>query len=165
MKLTLGAAVLAVCLYLASGAPVDEVPVVPYADEVYRLPTIISPVNYKMTLKPYLLESDPAAKRFTFDGELWLTITTSQATSELKMHTKNLKFTKREYWAVNTPGTVYTLPDVQTNNVTDIITYNLPTALAVNQEYVLHFVYNGTMDDDMHGFYRSSYTDSKNVTK
>ncbi|XP_075168089.1 membrane alanyl aminopeptidase [Haematobia irritans] len=167
MKFTLGTAILAVCLCLGSAAPLEEVqPIEPLADDVnYRLPTIISPENYTMTLTPYLLESDAADKRFTFDGELYLTVTANEATNELKMHTKNLKFTKREYWPINSPNAPITLPNVEPDNVTDIITYSLSTPFAVNQKYVLHFVYSGTMDDDMHGFYRSSYTDNKNNTK
>ncbi|XP_073820070.1 membrane alanyl aminopeptidase-like [Musca autumnalis] len=169
MKFTIVAATLAVCMCaLGTAAPLAEEevePIVPAANEEYRLPTIITPINYNLTLRPYLLESDPADKRFTFDGECYITITASENTNSLVLHSKNLKYSLREYYAKNQPATKYTLPNAEPNSLTDIVMYSLTTALNANQEYVLHFVYSGTMDDDMHGFYRSSYTDTKNNTK
>ncbi|XP_013106936.1 membrane alanyl aminopeptidase [Stomoxys calcitrans] len=166
MKYILSTALLAACLCMAAAVPLEEIEsITPFADPNYRLPLTIHPENYNITLRPYLLETDPANNRFTFDGELYLTIVPAEPTNQLVMHTKNLKFTKREYWSTASPNNVIALPNVEPDNVTDIITYTLTTAMAKDQKYVLHFVYTGTMDDDMHGFYRSSYTDPKNNTK
>ncbi|XP_058975541.1 membrane alanyl aminopeptidase [Musca domestica] len=167
MKFMIVAATLAVCLCLSTAAPLTEEVenIVPAAEENYRLITDIEPINYNVSLKPYLLDSDPSEKRFTFDGEAYITIKPKVTTSTLVLHSKNLKYSLREFYAKSKPDVKTTLPAVEPNNVTDIVTYTLTSALVANQEYVLHFVYTGTMDDDMHGFYRSSYTDSKNNTK
>ncbi|XP_073817389.1 membrane alanyl aminopeptidase [Musca autumnalis] len=167
MKFMIVAATLAVCMCLSTAAPLtdDVETVVPAADENYRLPTTILPVNYNISLRPYLLETDAADKRFTFDGECFITIVSSVSTNSLVLHSKNLKYSLREYYAKSNPTVKYTLQNAEPNSLTDIVTYTLTTALTANQEYVLHFVYTGTMDDDMHGFYRSSYTDNKNNTK
>lgn len=164
MRTTLVADLLAVCLCLSSAAPLeDNTAPVPRSDENYRLPTTILPSNYNITLKPYLLEQD-GAKRFTFDGEVFITVQAKEKTNQIIMHSKNLKFATREFWKVG-QTTKTALPQVEPNSLTDIVTYNLTADMDINQDYILHFVYSGTMDDDMHGFYRSSYNDTKNVTK
>ncbi|XP_069962085.1 membrane alanyl aminopeptidase-like [Bactrocera oleae] len=130
----------------------------------YRLPTNILPWNYKIKLTPYLLESD-GNKRFTFDGEVTIQINSTINTKTLIMHTKNLNYTTRELWSEDAPDNKTSLGAGTLNAVTDKIQYDLTTELVANKTYFLHFVYNGTMDDDMHGFYRSSYVDSSNNTR
>ncbi|XP_061386748.1 membrane alanyl aminopeptidase [Musca vetustissima] len=166
MKFAIVAALLAVSLCLSTAAPLAEEvePIAPYAEENYRLPTIITPSNYNITLKPYLMDSD-GAKQFTFDGECYITIKSSVNTNNLVLHSRNLKYTLREYYAKSNPTQKFTLPNAEPNTVTDIVTYQLTNQLVAGQEYVLHFIYTGTMDDDMHGFYRSSYVDPKGNTK
>uniref|UniRef100_A0A0K8WLP7 Aminopeptidase n=3 Tax=Bactrocera latifrons TaxID=174628 RepID=A0A0K8WLP7_BACLA len=130
----------------------------------YRLPTEILPWNYKLKLTPYLLETD-GNKRFTFDGEVTIQINSTINTKTLILHTKNLNYTTRELWSEDEPNTITNLGAGTYNSVTDKIQYDLTTELVANKTYFLHFVYNGTMDDDMQGFYRSSYVDAANNTK
>ncbi|KAM7359496.1 uncharacterized protein ACRADG_013108 [Cochliomyia hominivorax] len=140
----------------------NETPV-PIVDVNYRLPLTIYPVNYKITLKPYLEESHPRA--FSFDGECYLEIQPKNNTKQIQLHIKNLEISLSEYYQKDTPNNVKALPNVTPNTLTDIVVYDLEEELKANVSYILHYKYVGHMDDDMHGFYRSYYQTSKNVTK
>ncbi|XP_022221219.2 membrane alanyl aminopeptidase [Drosophila obscura] len=134
----------------------------------YRLSEQITPVSYNITLRPYLLASD--AKRFTFDGEVWIEVIPKLATKSVHLHSKNLTYSVSEYWAKPAAdGAAPTATKFNAVNITDLDTdiVQLTTVadLALGQAYILHFVYTGLMQDDMHGFYRSSYVDDNNVTK
>lgn len=133
------------------------------------MPLKIGAINVFFLLannRPYLLETDPAEKRFKFDGETFIRIICKTKTKDIVMHSKNLVFSKREMWLESTPTNVILLNSTAVPNpLTDIITYTLENELQENVPYILHFVYMGQMDDDMHGFYRSSYTDANNNTE
>ncbi|KAM7359776.1 aminopeptidase N-like [Cochliomyia hominivorax] len=159
------AAILVASLCLAYAAPLTEeieTPV-PVADVNYRLPLTIYPVNYNISLKPYLDESHP--KAFTFDGECYLEIIPKINTKQIQLHIKNLDISLSEYYQKDTPKVVKALPKATPHQLTDIVVYDLEEELKANQSYVLHYKYVGHMGDDMHGFYRSYYKTSKNVTK
>ncbi|KAM8705010.1 hypothetical protein ACLKA7_009465 [Drosophila subpalustris] len=133
----------------------------------YRLSEAISPINYNITLRPYLLESD-GTKRFTFDGEVFIEIQPTVATNVVSLHSKNLTHSVKEYWVKPAAGanpTVQTLTLASHNEETDIMNLTTAANLAVNQVYILHFKYTGKMEDDMHGFYRSYYVNDNNETK
>lgn len=160
------ATLLVAYLCFAYAAPLTEevdTAAVPLADVDYRLPLTIFPVNYKITLKPYLNESDP--KAFTFDGDCYIEIVPRNNTKQIQLHMKNLEVSLSEYYKNDTPTVKKTLVKATPNELTDIVVYNLDEELKAGEAYVLHFVYVGQMADDMGGFYRSSYNTSKNVTK
>lgn len=168
-KLHLAALVVAFLCVTAFAAPFEEQNEIigrAYAADGhdYRLPLEIYPWNYKLKLTPYLQESD-GNKRFTFDGEVTIQINSTINTKTLILHSKNLNYTTRELWSEDAPSNKITLGEGTLNKITDKIQYNLTTELVARKTYFLHFVYNGTMDDDMHGFYRSYYVDSNNNTK
>eukprot|EP00099_Drosophila_melanogaster_P028720 NP_732654.1 uncharacterized protein Dmel_CG31198 [Drosophila melanogaster] len=169
------AVLLVACVSLASAGTrqlsVDVQPPATLATELneYRLAEHITPVNYNITLRPYLLETD-GNKRFTFDGEVWIEVISNQTTNDIYLHSKNLTYSVREYWQkptteVANPTVIQISATNTTNYDTDIVKLTASTALTANTTYILHFVYTGLMEDDMHGFYRSSYVDDNNVTK
>lgn len=129
----------------------------------YRLDMNLSNIHYILRIQPYLLESD-GSKQFSFDGEVYINITMTKSQNTLTLHAKDLDIMTSEYWDKKKPNERLVLSDQQVDNVTDFLTFE-DLDLKVGSEYVLHFKYRGMMSDDMHGFYRSSYTDSKNVTK
>ncbi|XP_055853626.1 membrane alanyl aminopeptidase-like [Episyrphus balteatus] len=131
----------------------------------YRIPDKILPWNYNIVLRPYLQKSD-GAKQFTFDGEVYITINTTETNlNTIVMHSKRLTITIRELYETATPATKITISKVEPDDVTDKYTLTLGQALKAKTMYTLHFVYTGLMEDDMHGFYKSSYVDNKNVTR
>ncbi|XP_030370710.1 membrane alanyl aminopeptidase [Scaptodrosophila lebanonensis] len=157
--------VLTACLSIVLGdTRVLDQPV-PFADENYRLPININPVNYNITLRPYLLESD-GDRRFQFDGEVYIEVKPTETTGTISLHSKSLTYTKCEYWTKTTgTPTPQNITITAPNNVTDIWAIPLSSQLTAANSYIFHFVYVGLMEDDMHGFYRSYYTDDNNQTK
>ena len=156
------------CLGFALALPVEDssfaMDVTPFAaDPNYRLSTNVMPDSYKISLKPYLMETD-GDKRFTFDGEVQIQVTVKVATNILEMHAKNLAISVQEY-RDTLVGNPKHMPTLEHNQTTDIIKFNLDSTWAVGAVKYLTFKYTGTMDDDMHGFYRSSYLDANNKTK
>lgn len=128
----------------------------------YRLPLHIKPINYNILLKPYLDENDP--NKFTFDGECFIEVQATENTKQIQLHIKNLKISLAEYY-MKEMQVKKNLPNASPHSETSIVVYNLSEELQANTSYILHYKYIGSMDEDMHGFYRSNYTTSKNVTK
>lgn len=137
----------------------------PLADVNYRIPDNIRPSHYKISLKPYLLNTD-GQKQFTFDGEVFVTFkTTASNLKTVIMHSKKLKYSEKKLYETNAPQTTINIVSVDEDSVTDKFTLTLNSALKANTDYTLHCKYTGLMEDDMHGFYKSSYVDSKNKTR
>lgn len=163
----------AICLpvLVVYAKTIELQPPAPYVtpDEEYRLSTNIDPVNYNITLRPYLLDKYNT-KQFTFDGEVYIEIVPQTTTNYVMLHSKNLTYSLREYWpkptATGQAITKQTLNVLGTRNVdTDISNLTVSGELTANQSYILHFVYTGYMSEDMHGFYRSQYVNDNNETK
>lgn len=139
-------------------------------NEEYRLSQNIDPVNYNLTLRPYLLESD-GSKRFTFDGEVYIELVPKTTTNIISLHSKNLTYISQEYWAKSASAAVAPIPLALSGNTralntdTDILNFTTSGDLIANTSYILHIVYTGLMQDDMQGFYRSYYTNDNNETK
>lgn len=131
--------------------------------EDFRLITPIYPESYDICLQPYLLDSD-GDKQFTFDGSVTIKISTHEPTKELKLHIKNLKILEK--YVLKKDGTKYCdLKILNQNNVTNIWTFSLGKTLTSKSSKQIFFRFIGSMDTDMQGFYRSSYTDKDNNTK
>ncbi|ALC45615.1 CG31198 [Drosophila busckii] len=134
----------------------------------YRLAEHIMPSHYDIVLRPYLSESD-GDKAFTFDGEVWIEIVPTVTTKLVALHAKNLTIRLLEYWekpAGNVNPTVlkFSGPPVAKLEV-DQMELTTASDLVKDKAYILHFNYSGIMEDDMHGFYRSSYQNDNNETK
>ncbi|XP_055908825.1 membrane alanyl aminopeptidase-like [Eupeodes corollae] len=161
LSLALFAAVISVPITKAEVEPLAEVK----ADVNYRIPSNVLPSHYDISLKPYLLTGD-GNKQFTFDGEVYINISTTE--SNLKtiiLHSKRLTYSVRELYESAVPKTKLKINKFEEDPVTDKFTLTLDAVLKPKTDYTLHFVYTGLMEDDMHGFYKSSYVDSKNKTR
>lgn len=142
-----------------------EIDFTTYEDvENYRLPTNIIPKSYGITLKPYLRDTD-GTRQFTFDGVAEIVIVPQESTKLLELHSKSLNYSSMQYWKQSASNLIMELPNPVVNTTTDKLIFNFDAELLEQEEYVLAFKYVGLMQDDMRGFYRSSYKDSKNVTK
>ncbi|XP_015127623.1 aminopeptidase N [Diachasma alloeum] len=120
--------------------------------KVYRLPEDVVPESYNIRITPDL-ESD----EFTFTGVSEINIIVKKNISKITLHANSLNITMV---ALRTPQNV-TLPAVQLplNVANDFLIINSKTQLTANSRYVLELEYEGKLNDDMRGFYRSSYVD------
>lgn len=143
----------------------DEVAIEPAQAAInYRLTEEVIPTHYKLELTPYF-EAEPNKAQFTFDGvvEITLSAVNSSVTS-IVLHANKLTIAKWTLTPVATPGAA--ISGIFNPEAYDAVTHKwtINAALTKGQENILRIEYSGIMDDDMNGFYRSSYTE-KNVTK
>ena len=119
----------------------------------YRLPTTVVPSRYELRLVPDL---DAA----TFAGEETVTVTIREPVTEIVLNAAELAIQAvsiRDAAGTVVPGTA-TLDEAQ-----ERARLLFPLALAPG-EWRLTLAFTGTLNDRLHGFYRSTYKDSAGVT-
>nr|CAD7396258.1 unnamed protein product [Timema cristinae] len=121
--------------------------------QIYRLPTTISPVNYVIRLTPHLEED-----RFNFDGEVTITINVAEYTNQIVLHASDMVVDTAATQVTHSDGTVQTISSHETNELRETYTITLVDSLVVGQQYNVYIKFLGNLRDDMYGFYRSYYT-------
>lgn len=121
----------------------------------YRLETNIVPNSYKIAIQPYI-RSEDGDKQFTFNGTVEINVNVIKSdVKEIIVHTKNLEVSEAE---VSYNNIVQTIDGSHTYyDITNKFTIHLRDALTVGYSYTIRMSFKGQMDDDLHGFYRSSY--------
>ncbi|CAO1393773.1 unnamed protein product [Diamesa tonsa] len=142
---------------------VDEVAIEPVQAAVnYRLNEDVMPTHYKLELTPYF-EAEPNKTQFTFDGVVTISLAAvTTPVSSIVLHANKLTITK---WTL-TPLADAVITGTFNPTDYDSVTHKwtIPAALKKDQASTLTIEYSGILDDDMNGFYRSSYKEN-NVTK
>lgn len=128
----------------------------------YRLPMDIKPIHYNISLTTYL--HDAGRKKFTFRGECFIEFQVLKNTTQIQLHITNL-IIMRGIYRKKTGGYPTDLPNATPHSSTDIVVYDLKEELEANEFYIMEYFYDGFMDKEEVGFYRSKYTTSTNVTK
>ncbi|XP_047022834.1 aminopeptidase N [Helicoverpa zea] len=122
------------------------------------LPKHVKPERYFLNITPYIYEGN-----FTFDGEVTIYLTIVEETKELTFHGVELKIHEIRIHEIDDDHLIYIvrhLEDVPRNF--HILT--LGSSLLVGRQYVMSVRYTGLLNDNLHGFYRSSY-EEKGVKK
>ncbi|KMQ91241.1 aminopeptidase n [Lasius niger] len=125
----------------------------------YRLPKNVVPKNYVIELTPYINTGDE--KNFTFDGksEIYLQVKENNTTT-ITFHAKNI--------TLHSVNLTYEKPEPQIKEDTflnfkedkykDFITVSLSNPIDTGTKNVkLSLSYTGVLNDELRGFYRSSY--------
>jgi len=133
----------------------------------YRLPTNVKPIHYKITFDPLIEESDkPVPSIFT--GEVIIRVKVLEETGSITLHYDDLTI---ENVRITEARNETDLPVSETyDNVTHFWVISLNTsaddeaerAFKANEEYLITTNYTGHHQDDMYGFYRSSYMAAEN---
>ncbi|XP_063619702.1 aminopeptidase N [Cydia splendana] len=123
-----------------------------------RLPTYVKPEKYFLKLTPYIYESN-----FTFDGFASITLNVKNNTRILTFHGVELTFHDIVLYQKDTGRRIKI--DQRTEDVArQFHILKLYDTLYVGKQYVLNITYTGILNDNLHGFYRSSY-EEKNVKR
>jgi puromycin-sensitive aminopeptidase len=114
----------------------------------YRLPKNVKPHRYELRLEPDL-------KAFTFNGDETVAITVVESTREIVLNALELEIDAAsvERGGKSTSATIRMQPEKERAHLT------FPQALAPG-DYNLKIVFRGILNDKLHGFYRSQYTDA-----
>lgn len=127
----------------------------------YRLTDEVLPSRYVVKLEPFMEETD-GEKRFSFEGSVDIYLKTDlQNINEIVLHSVGLdiddsKTTLSQTLAQNN---IIAVGTPIADDVTQKLTFPLGQALVNFIEYKLSLTFTGKLssEEDMHGFYRSSY--------
>jgi aminopeptidase N len=124
----------------------------------YRLDDSVKPSHYDLRLRPYFTE-EVGKSAFTFDGNVKIVFRPTLANLQrIVLHTNQL--TVDDDWLVyeeDFPVVVVPRLHHTYDEVTQKLTLNLMNYLAIDRNYVLEINFAGSMNNNMVGFYRSSY--------
>mmetsp|Transcript_50293 Transcript_50293/g.145843 ORF Transcript_50293/g.145843 Transcript_50293/m.145843 type:complete len:890 (-) Transcript_50293:64-2733(-) len=127
-------------------------------DKSYRvlLPSDVVPEHYDLTLEPDL-------ERFTFDGVVKITCDVQVATEKVVVHAKELLISSAQFTAEGSDSPMQACEIMM--KVKDMTaSLGFEEVLPVGKG-VLEIKFRGFLNDQMAGFYRSQYTDSKGAKK
>ena len=148
--------------------PSSEGDVLPFdqraKDWAGRLSTDVLPKRYSLTLQPFLTLDDATdsklRRHFTFDGEVSIKVECNTPTKTITLHTKNLTLHKNPMVKSLSAGAAgadlfesYTFV-----NDYDFLVITLKEELEEAQDYEISIEYSGELNENLYGFYRSSYT-------
>lgn len=116
-----------------------------------RLPTDIKPERYNLKLTPYIFDGN-----FTFDGECSVIVSAVNDTNKVTFHGVELTFHRINLFVMSDrrPVTIIKRTEDVPRQFHILI---LGETLKKGQQYVLNITYTGILNDNLHGFYRSSY--------
>lgn len=120
----------------------------------YRLPDTVVPQRYDLTLEPDL-------ERATFSGEVAIAVSVGQATERIVLNAIELDITNAEVVVDGTaqPATVSLDEELQQ------ATLGLAGPLPEGASAQVRLRFNGILNDALHGFYRSTFTDTEGQTQ
>ncbi|XP_076637043.1 uncharacterized protein LOC143349583 [Colletes latitarsis] len=121
----------------------------------YRLPENIIPLEYLIDVTPHI-------KTFTFDGEVTIRAQVTTETNEIVLHSSEIKHDKI---TVSLQGKMLNINNKNTTEKYDLLTIVLSEQLKSGSEITITIKYSGFLNEEMRGFYRSSYTTSNGDTR
>lgn len=123
-----------------------------------RLPNNVKPDRYNLKLTPYIFEGN-----FTFDGKISVVVTVKNDTDRVTFHGVELEFHSIQLYEKADGRSIKVVR--RTEDVArQFHVLLLNETLKAGRQYVLNITYTGILNDNLHGFYRSSY-EEKNVTR
>ncbi|CAK1599082.1 unnamed protein product [Parnassius mnemosyne] len=129
-------------------------------DPAYRLPTTTRPRHYEVTLTPYFDNVPVNRTAFTFDGEVTVHISPTEANvTEIVMHCNDLTIDSLSVRSesnveINTPD-----QNLECSSPYSFLRIRTITPLQLGQEYIVKMTFRGNLQTNMRGFYRSWYND------
>jgi len=123
------------------------------------LPDIVVPNRYELRLAPDL-------ERFVFDGHERIRVDVNEATSDVTLHAKELQISAASFTQSEGPGeaTAIDVEVIAYNLKHKTVTLTFPEVLPVGPG-IIEISFVGSLNDQMAGFYRSSYKDIHGVSK
>lgn len=121
------------------------------------LPDNVVPLRYQLRIEPDL-------ERFLFHGEEEVTVEVREATDEITLHVKELSLYHDSVVFRPSEGDEAKPEELRYNLADDTVTMKFGVMLPVG-EGIMQVKYVGVLNDQMAGFYRSTYKDIKGESK
>lgn len=122
----------------------------------YRLPKTVIPSSYEILLMPELKDD------FKFEGRVHINATVRESTNTIILHHEKMEILKL---TVTRDKESQEIANTSYNNVTEKYEITLKNELIPGTTVLINIAYRGNLRDDMVGFYRSSYFDSKGTLR
>ncbi|MCH8817256.1 MAG: M1 family metallopeptidase [Chloroflexi bacterium] len=119
----------------------------------YRLPKTVTPSRYELTLEPDLV-------KFTFAGTEAVEIAVGGTIDAIVLNTIELEID--EAWIASPDGARTDVSGIEYDEDLQRATLSLASSLTPG-DYVLHTRFRGILNDQLHGFYRSTFKDDAGV--
>jgi aminopeptidase 2 len=112
------------------------------------LPTNVKPVHYDLTLEPNF-------EKFTYDGTVVIDLQVNEDTDFISLNTNQIDIHSA---VVSSKGNVVeSKPDISINEDNQVATIKFNQAISAGSDAQLKLTFTGILNDNMAGFYRSSY--------
>ena len=118
----------------------------------YRLDRTVVPSAYRIFITPDL-------ENATFSGRVEIDVDVTASTTTLKLNAIELDLGAA---TLTTGGTAHRSVDLQLDEEYEVATYTFDPALPAGAA-VLEIAFDGILNDQLHGFYRSTFTDPSGV--
>ncbi|XP_047200696.1 aminopeptidase N-like isoform X2 [Girardinichthys multiradiatus] len=127
----------------------------------YRLPTVLIPEFYNITLWPQLMPN-PNSSLYIFTGWSTVQFECVKATDLILIHSNKLNYTEMKdgHLVKLTAGGAESAPNIKSvwlQLETQYLVIQLRSKLTPGQKYQLYTEFTGELADDLAGFYRSEY--------
>ena len=119
----------------------------------YRLPKTVTPSHYDLTLKPDLVN-------FTFAGTEEISISVSETTDVFVINSIEIEID--EAWVSVSDGSRIDVSGIEYDEELQRATLSLASAVAPG-DHTFHAHFRGLLNDQLHGFYRSTFKDDAGV--
>ncbi|KAG0013555.1 Aminopeptidase 2 mitochondrial [Entomortierella chlamydospora] len=121
------------------------------------LPTNVRPTHYDITLTPDLIN-------FTFHGQILINLDVNKPTTAITLNSNQLEIisAKLTNLALKTESRYAT--DITLEKANETATFTFAEELQPGSTAVLHINFKGVLNDNMNGFYRSSFKDESGKT-
>ncbi len=116
----------------------------------YRLSQGVTPIHYDLALQPHLEEA-------SFDGEVSISLKTEVPLSTLELNSSKLEVTSAVLSSQPGDEPLSSL-GIEIDQEHEILRLLAPNELQPGQ-YCISLTFSGVLDDDLAGFYRSTYVD------
>ena len=125
----------------------------PTTTNPYRLARTVTPEAYRIFLSPDL-------EAFTFSGRVEVDVTIAEPTNTVTLHAIELDLDPA---TVTAAGTAHRSVDLSYNQTYQTATFTFDQPLPVGPA-VVEIAFTGTLNDQLHGFYRSTFTDAQGTS-
>ncbi|XP_015604734.1 uncharacterized protein LOC107272255 [Cephus cinctus] len=123
----------------------------------YRLPTKILPSRYDISVIPYLEDGN-----FTFDGTVQIGAVVAEATNTIVLHIDQITY---HDVTVTLGSTTLDIESISNSTTYHFLIITLKSTLTVGSHITITITYQGTLNTEMRGFYRSSYVNAAGTTR
>ncbi|RZF45235.1 hypothetical protein LSTR_LSTR010379 [Laodelphax striatellus] len=120
-----------------------------------RLPLTIYPILYRLNLSVPLINNN-----FTITGEEWVLLNCTMSTREVVFNVKNIDIDKAKTRLLDPSGKSFIrIIEQKYENSREMFVIKTATPLIARRQYELNLHFSYVLNDELMGFYRSSYID------